>query len=47
MHSARDADGSYVVAVTLSTPNGNYMETFNVSATADGSKILQKSVTKL
>jgi len=47
MHSARDADGSYVVAVTLSTPSGNYMETFNVSSAADGSKILQKSFSKL
>ncbi len=47
MHTARDADGSFVVAVTMSTPRGNYLETFNVSATADGSKILQKSVSKL
>ena len=47
MHTAREADGSYVVAVTMSTTSGNYLETFDVSATADGSKILQKSVTKL
>jgi hypothetical protein len=47
MHTARDADGSFVVAVTMSTPSGTYLETFNVSATADGSKILQKSVSKL
>jgi hypothetical protein len=47
MHSAREADGSYVVAVTMSTPDGNYLETFDVSAAADGSKILQKSVSKL
>ena len=47
MHTAREADGSFVVAVTLSTPNGNYLETFDVSAPADGSKILQKSVSKL
>jgi hypothetical protein len=31
----------------MSTPEGSYLETFDVSATADGSKILQKSVTKL
>ncbi len=47
MHTAREADGSFVVAVTLSTPSGSYLETFDVSSAADGSKILQKSVSKL
>ena len=47
MHTAREADGTFVVAVQLQTANGNYLETFDVSSAADGSKILQKSVSKL
>jgi hypothetical protein len=47
MNSAREADGSYVVAVQMQTARGNYQETFNVASTAGGYKILQKSVTKL
>ena len=46
MNSAREADGSYVVAVQMQTTRGNYQETFNVASTAGGYKILQKSVTK-
>jgi len=38
MHTAREADGSFVVAVQLQTANGNYLETFDVSSPADGSK---------
>lgn len=46
VNTAREADGSYVVAVEMQTPSGKYLETFNVASTPDGNRILEKSVTK-
>ena len=47
MRTAREADGSFVVAVTMQATRGTYLETFDVASAADGGKILQKSISKL
>lgn len=46
MSSTRNADGSYKVEVDMKTSQGEYYETFTVSPTANGTRILDKTAIK-
>jgi hypothetical protein len=46
MTSTRNADGSYKVEVDMKTSQGEYYETFTVSPTANGTRILDKTAIK-
>lgn len=44
MNTALQADGTYVIAVTMQTTQGRLTEIFNVASTSNGDRILEKSV---
>lgn len=46
MNTALQADGTYVIAVTMQTTQGRLIEIFNVGSTGSGDRILEKNVTR-
>lgn len=46
MTSTPNGDGSYKVEVDMKTSQGEYYETFTVSPTANGTRILDKTAIK-